>query len=146
MKSFQNYFQNTQKNENKGAAGATGSMAGQIARVHGCPVVVGTAGSDEKIKMLKEEFGFTEALNYKTIGDDITKMQSELKKAFPKGIDVYFDNTGVCVFVCVAVCFLYFSFFFCILRGLLKKTQLFLKAVTIYAILCKKKTLKKNEE
>ena len=81
-------------------------MVGQIARVHGCKTVVGTAGSDEKVKILKDEFGFTHALNYKTIGDDIAKMKEELTKAFPKGIDVYFDNTGL-IFLFFVFCFVF---------------------------------------
>lgn len=47
-----------------GAAGAVGSIAGQIARVKGA-IVIGTAGTDEKCRWLKDELGFDEALNYK---------------------------------------------------------------------------------
>jgi len=48
-----------------GAAGAVGSVVGQIAKIKGCHVV-GIAGSEDKIKLLKTEFGFDEAINYKT--------------------------------------------------------------------------------
>ena len=72
-----------------GAAGAVGIVVGQIAKIQGCRVV-GIAGSDEKTKMLKEEFGFDEAINYKTIPD----MNKAIAAACPKGVDVYFDNVG----------------------------------------------------
>ena len=72
-----------------GAAGAVGMVVGQIAKIQGC-YVVGIAGSDEKVKSLKEEFGFDEAINYKTTGD----MKKAIAKACPKGVDVYFDNVG----------------------------------------------------
>jgi len=77
-----------------GAAGAVGSIAGQIAKqVFGCRVV-GIAGSDAKCAWLKE-LGFDVAINYKTIGDDYAKASTALKEAFPDGgIDVYFDNVG----------------------------------------------------
>ena len=72
-----------------GAAGAVGSVVGQIGKILGCKVV-GIAGTDEKVTLLKNKFGFDNGLNYKT-----TK---ELKKAIatacPDGIDVYFDNVG----------------------------------------------------
>lgn len=71
-----------------GAAGAVGSMVGQIAKIQGAHVV-GIAGSDEKVKYLIEELGFDAAINYKT--QDVA---TELKKACPKGIDVYFENVG----------------------------------------------------
>ncbi len=72
-----------------GAAGAVGIVVGQIAKIQGCHVV-GIAGSDEKIKMLKAEFGFDEAINYKTI----PHMNKAIAEACPKGVDVYFDNVG----------------------------------------------------
>lgn len=71
-----------------GAAGAVGTVVGQIARLKGCRVV-GIAGSDQKVRMLKEELGFHEAVNYKSKG-----IAEDLKKACPDGIDIYFDNTG----------------------------------------------------
>lgn len=72
-----------------GAAGAVGLVVGQIAKIHGCRVV-GIAGSDEKIKLLKEKFGFDEAINYKTVTD----IKSAIATACPKGVDIYFDNVG----------------------------------------------------
>ena len=71
-----------------GAAGAVGSIAGQLAKARGC-FVVGSAGSDEKVQMLTTEFGFDAAFNYKK-GD----VREQLLAAAPEGIDVYFDNVG----------------------------------------------------
>jgi len=72
-----------------GAAGAVGMAVGQIAKIHGC-YVVGIAGSDEKVKSLKEEFGFDDAINYKTTSG----MKKAIAEACPKGVDIYFDNVG----------------------------------------------------
>jgi NADPH-dependent curcumin reductase CurA len=72
-----------------GAAGAVGIVVGQIAKLQGCHVV-GIAGSDEKTKLLKTDFGFDEAINYKTTPD----MDKAIAAACPKGVDVYFDNVG----------------------------------------------------
>lgn len=72
-----------------GAAGAVGTVVGQIAKLKGCRVV-GIAGSEEKITFLKEELGFDEAINYKTTSN----IAEDLKEACPDGIDVYFDNVG----------------------------------------------------
>lgn len=71
-----------------GAAGAVGLVVGQLAKLQGCHVV-GIAGSADKIKMLKEEYGFDEAVNYKT--DDLS---AAIKAACPNGVDIYFDNVG----------------------------------------------------
>jgi NADPH:quinone reductase len=71
------------------AAGAVGIVVGQIARIQGCRVV-GIAGSDEKTKMLKEEFGFDQAINYKTTSD----LGKAIAEACPDGVDIYFDNVG----------------------------------------------------
>jgi NADPH-dependent curcumin reductase CurA len=65
-----------------------GSIAGQIAKMKGCRVV-GIAGSDEKMKKLKDRFGFDEVINYKT--DNIN---TALEKACPNGVDCYYDNVG----------------------------------------------------
>jgi len=70
------------------AAGATGSVAGQIARIQGCRTV-GLAGSDPKCAWLTGELGFDAAINYKT-----EELRQALKQHCPDGIDVYFDNTG----------------------------------------------------
>ena len=71
-----------------GAAGAVGNMAGQLAKIRGCKVI-GSAGSMEKVKFLREECGFDIAFDYKT-GPIIEQLQVEA----PEGIDVYFDNVG----------------------------------------------------
>lgn len=72
-----------------GAAGAVGSVVGQIGKIMGCRVV-GIAGSDTKTEMLKNEFGFDEAINYKTTKN----MQKAIAEACPDGVDIYFDNVG----------------------------------------------------
>lgn len=72
-----------------GAAGAVGVVVGQIAKINGCRVI-GIAGSDEKIQLLKDEFGFDEAINYKTTPD----MKKAIATVCPKGVDIYFDNVG----------------------------------------------------
>ena len=71
-----------------GAAGAVGSVVGQIAKIKGCRVV-GIAGSDEKNAYLRDELGFDATINYKT-GD----VAASLAEACPDGVDVYFDNVG----------------------------------------------------
>jgi len=72
-----------------GAAGAVGSIVGQIGKILGLRVV-GIAGTDEKVEMLTSEFNFDEAINYNT-----TKNINEaIAKACPTGVDVYFDNVG----------------------------------------------------
>jgi NADPH-dependent curcumin reductase CurA len=70
------------------AAGAVGSIAGQIAKIHGCRVI-GTAGSAEKCTFVTEALGLDACINYKT--DDLGVA---LDAACPAGIDVYFDNVG----------------------------------------------------
>jgi NADPH:quinone reductase len=72
-----------------GAAGAVGSVVGQIAKIKGCRTV-GIAGSAEKVEWLKRECGFDEAFDYRTATDYSAKLQ----ELCPKGIDVYFDNVG----------------------------------------------------
>lgn len=71
-----------------GAAGAVGSVVGQIAKIKGC-TVVGIAGGPEKKKYLTETLGFDDAIDYKN--EDINEA---IKRTCPKGIDVYFDNVG----------------------------------------------------
>jgi NADPH-dependent curcumin reductase CurA len=73
------------------ASGAVGSVAAQIAKIKGCHVV-GSAGSDEKVEWLLDEAKLDYAFNYKNIGEN--DISSELKKACPEGIDLYFDNVG----------------------------------------------------
>jgi NADPH-dependent curcumin reductase CurA len=70
------------------AAGAVGSIVGQIAKLKGCRVV-GIAGSDEKCRHVVEDFGFDACINYKT--EDVA---AALKRACPNGIDVDFENVG----------------------------------------------------
>lgn len=71
------------------AAGAVGSIVGQIGKIKGMRVV-GIAGSDDKCSWIKNELGFDEAINYKTTPD----LEKALREACPKGIDVYFENVG----------------------------------------------------
>jgi NADPH-dependent curcumin reductase CurA len=70
------------------AAGATGSIAGQIGKIHGCRVV-GIAGSNEKCSWIKDELGFDAAINYKH-----ADWKEKLAAATPKGIDIDFENVG----------------------------------------------------
>jgi NADPH:quinone reductase len=72
-----------------GAAGAVGVVVGQIAKIHGCRVI-GIAGTDDKVKLLRNEFGFDDAINYRA-----TKyMEKAIQAACPNGVDIYFDNVG----------------------------------------------------
>lgn len=71
-----------------GAAGAVGSVAGQIAKIKDCRVI-GIAGGEEKCRWVVEELGFDAAIDYKA--QDVRR---ELREAAPKGVDVYFDNVG----------------------------------------------------
>jgi NADPH-dependent curcumin reductase CurA len=72
-----------------GAAGATGMVAGQIAKIKGAKRVVGLAGSKDKCEFLVKELGFDVAINYKD-----ADWKKQLKEATPEYIDVFFDNTG----------------------------------------------------
>ena len=71
------------------ASGAVGSVVGQIARIYGCHVA-GCAGSDEKLEILKSEFGYDEAFNYKTS----ESIPASIAATCPEGIDVSFENVG----------------------------------------------------
>jgi NADPH:quinone reductase len=71
------------------AAGAVGSIVGQIARLKGCRAV-GVAGTEEKVRLITSEFGFDAAFNYR----GITNYVAKLREVCPEGIDVYFDNVG----------------------------------------------------
>lgn len=70
------------------AAGATGSIAGQIGKIHGCRVV-GIAGTDEKCKWLTDDLGFDAAINYKH-----PDWKEKLAAATPKGVDINYENVG----------------------------------------------------
>jgi NADPH-dependent curcumin reductase CurA len=71
------------------ASGAVGSVVGQLARIHGCKVY-GSAGSDEKVALLKDEFGYDGGFNYKTS----KSMAASVQELCPEGIDVLFENVG----------------------------------------------------
>jgi NADPH-dependent curcumin reductase CurA len=71
-----------------GAAGATGSIAGQIAKIKGCRAI-GVAGGAEKCHWLTAEAGFDSAIDYKS--EDV---QARLTELCPKGVDIFFDNVG----------------------------------------------------
>ncbi|TKY48740.1 2-alkenal reductase (NADP(+)-dependent) [Spatholobus suberectus] len=71
------------------ASGAVGMCAGQLAKMRGCRVI-GSTGSDEKVKLIKEEFGYDDGFNYNKESD----FDAALSKYFPDGIDVYLDNVG----------------------------------------------------
>jgi len=71
-----------------GAAGAIGTIVGQVAKFYGCKVI-GIAGSAEKGKTLKDEFGYDQAINYKN-----QNLDDAIKEYCPAGVDVYFDNVG----------------------------------------------------
>ena len=72
-----------------GAAGATGSVAGQIAKIKGASRVVGIAGTPEKCEWIVDELGFDAAVNYQS--DDVAR---SLRRLCPDGIDLYYDNVG----------------------------------------------------
>jgi len=71
-----------------GAAGAVGSVAGQLAKLRGC-FVIGSTGSAKKVRFLRDECGFDIAFDYK-----VGPVVDQLKVEAPDGIDVYFDNVG----------------------------------------------------
>ena len=71
-----------------GAAGATGSVVGQIAKIKGCRAI-GVAGGPEKCRWLTEELGFDAAIDYKS-----ESLKARLKELCPDGIDIFFDNVG----------------------------------------------------
>ncbi len=72
-----------------GAAGATGSVAGQVAKAHGAAKVVGIAGGPEKCKEVVELYGFDDCLDYKE-----PHLARRIHEACPRGVDLYFDNVG----------------------------------------------------
>ena len=71
-----------------GAAGATGSIVGQIGKIHGCRVI-GIAGSEEKCKWIKDDLGFDVAINYRH-----ADWKRQLASATPNGVDINFENVG----------------------------------------------------
>jgi len=72
-----------------GAAGAVGVVVGQIAKIQ-CCLVIGIAGTDEKIALLKKDFGFDDAINYKTTSN----LKAAIAELCSNGVDIYFDNVG----------------------------------------------------
>lgn len=72
-----------------GAAGAVGSVVGQIGKILGLKVI-GIAGTDEKVDMLKSKFGFDAGINYNSTAN----MAAAIAEAAPNGVDIYFDNVG----------------------------------------------------
>ncbi|WP_139492348.1 NADP-dependent oxidoreductase [Brevibacillus dissolubilis] len=72
-----------------GAAGAVGTVVGQIAKIKGCRVV-GIAGTEEKCSYLRDELGFDAVIDYKAVTD----IKAALEEACPNGVDIYFDNVG----------------------------------------------------
>ncbi len=81
------------------AAGAVGSVVGQIAKMQGCRVV-GMAGTDDKCRWLEEDLGFDAVINYKCCGD----YEAAIRVACPNGVDVYFDNVGGDIFDAALLC------------------------------------------
>jgi NADPH-dependent curcumin reductase CurA len=87
---------NTKKGDNvfiSAASGAVGSVAGQLAHIHGCRVT-GCAGSDEKVALMRKEFGYDAGFNYR----DSESLVKSIAKVCPKGIDVNFENVGGDIF------------------------------------------------
>lgn len=72
------------------ASGAVEQVVGQPAKIAGC-YVVGSAGSDEKVNLLKTRFGFDDSFNYKSETNDLA---AALRRRLPDGIDIYFDSVG----------------------------------------------------
>ena len=72
-----------------GAAGSVGGLAGQFARLKGASRVVGSAGSDQKVRHVIDDLGFDDAFNYRS-----GAVRDGLRRVAPDGIDVYFDNVG----------------------------------------------------
>ncbi|KAL9260402.1 2-alkenal reductase (NADP(+)-dependent)-like protein [Drosera capensis] len=71
------------------ASGAVGQIVGQLDKLYGC-YVVGSAGTKQKVDLLKNKLGFDEAFNYKEEND----LDAALKRHFPEGMDIYFENVG----------------------------------------------------
>jgi NADPH-dependent curcumin reductase CurA len=82
-----------------GAAGAVGSIAGQIAKLEGAGKVIGIAGGPEKCRALTEELGFDAAIDYRA-----GNVRRALREHAPRGVDVYFDNVGGEILDAVLTC------------------------------------------
>ena len=78
------------------ASGAVGSVVGQLAKIHGCHVA-GSAGSDDKVALLRDEFGYDAGFNYKTS----ESLPESVKGVCPEGVDVLFENVGGDIFEAV---------------------------------------------
>lgn len=74
-----------------GAAGAVGSLVGQIAKIKGCRTI-GIAGGREKCVRLTERYGFDAAIDYR--GKDVAALDAEIRAAAPEGLDIIFENVG----------------------------------------------------
>lgn len=74
-----------------GAAGAVGSLVGQMAKIKGCPVI-GVAGGPAKCERLVRDYGFDAAIDYR--GKDVDQLLADIRRAAPGGIDVQFENVG----------------------------------------------------
>jgi NADPH-dependent curcumin reductase CurA len=77
-----------------GAAGAVGSLVGQIAKLKGAAAVVGSAGGPAKAAWLVDEVGFDAAIDYKAVRAQGGSLRAALREKAPDGVDVYFDNVG----------------------------------------------------
>jgi NADPH-dependent curcumin reductase CurA len=75
-----------------GAAGAVGSLVGQIAKIKGASKVIGIAGGPEKCARLVERYGFDVAIDYR--GKDVDQLSAEIAAAAPNGVNVIFENVG----------------------------------------------------
>ncbi|MGB3711543.1 MAG: NADP-dependent oxidoreductase [Erythrobacter sp.] len=76
-----------------GAAGAVGSLVGQLAKIHGCRAI-GIAGGPDKCTRLKEQYGFDAAIDYKQFSGDEDALAAAIGEAAPDGVDVIFENVG----------------------------------------------------
>ncbi len=74
-----------------GAAGAVGSVVGQIGKIVGCRVI-GIAGGPEKCRRLTQDYGFDAAIDYK--GKDVNALSAAIAEAAPAGVDIVFENVG----------------------------------------------------
>ena len=76
-----------------GAAGAVGSLVGQLARLKGAKTIIGTAGGPDKCRLVKERYKFDACLDYKAL-DTVEKLQEAVKAVLPEPVNLYFDNVG----------------------------------------------------